>query len=164
VVRRAGIPVESLYLVGRAPDVLLRVDVDFTDPAAPTARVVRHLPLPGAPTEVVVIPRESGSALLAISCSGANAVALYDENNPGSLATLVSDVGEQPYGLAVESLTAGTAEAARLYVTNFGDGRVAIIDIPDLLRPFNAKLVAHLGPSQRCLTFPGEGPCPEDIQ
>ena len=42
--------------------------------------------------------------------------------------------------------------AARVFVSNFGDGRISVIDLPDLGRPQGARLVAHLGPQQLCLT------------
>jgi hypothetical protein len=66
----------------------------------------------------------------------------------GELVAHVPAVGIQPFGVAVDRRGSG----ARLYLSNFGDGRVAVVDIPDLARPQDARLVAHLGQSQLCLT------------
>ena len=41
---------------------------------------------------------------------------------------------------------------ARFFVSDFGDGRVAVVDVPELDRAQDARLVAHLGESQLCLT------------
>ena len=37
-------------------------------------------------------------------------------------------------------------------MSNFGDGRISVIDVPELDRPQGARLVAHLGEQQLCLT------------
>ncbi|MGV3620136.1 MAG: hypothetical protein ACO1OB_04935, partial [Archangium sp.] len=56
-------------------------------------------------------------------------------------------IGSQPAYIAVDNR--GTS--ARLYVSNFLDGRIAIVDIPDLARPQSARLVGHIGRQQGCL-------------
>jgi hypothetical protein len=50
----------------------------------------------------------------------------------------------QPFGLAADV----RGNSARLFASTFGDGRVAVIDIPDLDRPQDARMVARLGPRQ----------------
>jgi hypothetical protein len=48
-------------------------------------------------------------------------------------------------------------------VSNFADGRVAVVDVPDLSAPQVARVVAHLGKQQLCLTrSEREGACPEE--
>jgi hypothetical protein len=44
-------------------------------------------------------------------------------------------------------------------VSNFQDGRVAVVDVPDLDAPRNARLVAHLGRQQLCLVRATDPSC-----
>jgi hypothetical protein len=69
---------------------------------------------------------------------------LYDAKL-GQVVRQVADIGTQPYGLAVDQRSSG---AARLFVTDFGDGRVSVIDIPDITQPQQAFLAAYLGTTQ----------------
>jgi hypothetical protein len=50
---------------------------------------------------------------------------------------------------------------ARLFIGNFSDGRIAVVDIVDLARPQNLRLVAFLGKSQECL-LQGKEKCEEE--
>lgn len=142
-----------LYLAGRNPDVLLVLRIGSPLSDAPSISVVRSVDLPVAPQQVVVISRPGQGDLVAISCSGnasgqlEGTLALYDDD-VGDLVAQVGGVGLQPHGMAVDRRGAG----ARLFLANFGDGRVAVVDVPDLARPQDARLVAHLGASQACLT------------
>lgn len=142
-----------LYLAGRNPDVLLVLRIVSPLSDAPSLAVVRSVDLPVAPQQVVVISRPGQGDLVAVACSG-NAsgqldgtLVLYDDD-VGDLVAQVGGVGLQPYGVAVDRRGAG----ARLFLSNFGDGRVAVVDVPDLARAQEARLVAHLGDSQLCLT------------
>jgi hypothetical protein len=60
----------------------------------------------------------------------------------------VLGVGLQPFAITADQQGAGV----RLYVSNFADGRVAVVDVPDLEAPQVARVVAHLGKQQLCLT------------
>jgi len=86
-----------------------------------------------------------------IVAQGSGSLAIYDEGI-GQLVAEVKGLGVQPSQLAVD-LRAGTVdgnsvEQARVYVSNFGDGRVAVVDLPDLARPEDARVVAYLGRRQ----------------
>jgi hypothetical protein len=141
---------ERIYLLARGPDTLLVMDVENALQDLPTIRVVTALPLPEGSSEVEVIPRTLGRGnIVAVTGSGDEAVALFDEE-VGQLVAQVL-VGEQdpsqpaqPFGLAADV----RGNSARLFASTFGDGRVAVIDIPDLDRPQDARLVARLGPRQ----------------
>lgn len=145
---------KRVYLIGRSPDALLVASVD--DPSSPTPRlqVVRGNPLPAGPNEIAVLSRPGRGDLLAITCTTAGVLALYDDE-VGEVAAEVPGVGVQPFGLTVDRRGAG----ARLYVSNFQDGRVAVIDVADLDAPRNARLVAHLGQQQLCLVRPSDPSC-----
>ncbi len=138
---------KQLYVVGRVPDTLLVLNINNPDSATPSLSLVRSVSLCDAPNQAAVIPRAGRGDLVAVTCTSGGSVAVYDAD-VGDLVSLVSAVGVQPYGLAVD--TRGTA--ARIYASNFGDGRIAVIDVPDLNRPQGARLVAHLGAQQLCLT------------
>ena len=138
---------KRLYLVGRFPDTLVVVTVDDSSPLGPSLKVVRAVPLPEGSNELRVIPRPGRSDLVAVTCSGGGVVVLYDDD-VGDLVAQVQGVGLQTFGLAVAMRPPG----ARLFATNFSDGRVAIIDIPDLNRPQEARIAGHVGIQQLCLT------------
>ncbi|PTL76321.1 YncE family protein [Vitiosangium sp. GDMCC 1.1324] len=139
-----------LYMAVRTPDSLVTVNVAGLESDSPSLTVVGAIPLPNGPTEVALVPRGSArSELVLVSCSAAGVVAIYDPD-VGQVVAQVS-VGQisgttspQPFGLAVQQ----QGNAARVFVSNFGDGRVSVIDISDLNSPQLARLVAHLGARQ----------------
>lgn len=141
-----------LYVATRSPDSLLVVSIDSPVAPVPSLHIARGVPLLEGPNAVVTIPRPGRSDLVAVTCTGAGAVALYDDDL-GNIATLVPGVGLQPFALAVDRRGVG----ARLFVSDFGDGRIAVIDVPDLGRPQDARLVAHLGVQQLCITRADQG-------
>lgn len=151
-----------LFLVSRFPDRLLVIEIGNPEADFPTLNVVDSVPLPAEPNVARLIPRAAGrGSLVAISCTGANEVALYDDS--ARLATVVSHgMGLQPFGLAVHGPPGATG--ARVFVSNFGDGQISVIDIRDVNLPADARVVARLGPSQLCLTDPLADPCPGNAQ
>lgn len=146
-----------LYLLGRSPDALLVASIDDPSSDAPKLQIVRGNPLPETPSEVVVLSRPGRGDLLAITCTNAGVIALYDDD-VGDVVVQVPGVGIQPFGLTVDRRGAG----ARLYASNFQDGRVAVVDIPDLAQPQGARLVAHLGRQQLCLIRATDPSCSPD--
>ena len=145
-----------LFLVTRAPDELLVLEISNPLSDDPGLALVGNIPLPAGPDQARLIPREPGrGSLVAVSCSKADSVAFYDDET-GDLATVVSGVGFQPFGLAVQAPATCMAKpcGARVFVTHFGDGRVSVIDIKDVDAPADAKVIAVLGQAQECLTDP----------
>ena len=137
---------KRMYIVGRAPDTLLIANITQTG-GIPILSFVRGIALPDAPNELRVIARPGRGDLVVVSCSSAGSVAMYDDD-VGDLVSLVGGVGVQPFGLAVDV----RGNAARIFVSNFGDGRISVVDVADLDRPQGARLVARLGAQQLCLT------------
>jgi hypothetical protein len=139
-----------LYLAVRSPDSLVVVDAQGMETDTPSLRLVDSVPMPDGPTQVSLVSRgPARSELVVVSCSAAGVVAIYDPDVGQVVAQVaVSEVAReqvsQPFALAVQQQD----NAARLFVSNFGDGRVAVIDIPDLSSPQLARLVAHLGVRQ----------------
>jgi hypothetical protein len=141
-----------LYVAVRSPDTLLIVNAEGIEKESdlPRLTVVGAAPLPGGPTQVKLVPRgPTRSELVLVSCGSAGVVAIYDPD-VGQVVAQVP-VGEtrgtrssQPFGLAVQQ----QGNAARIFVSNFGDGRVSVIDIGDLGSPQLARLVAYLGARQ----------------
>jgi len=148
---------ERLYLVARGPDVLLVLDVLGPETDQPRVSVVNAVLLPGGASYATLIRRgvpEANNDIVAVTCTATTriegAVVLYD-TRLGQIVAQLEDVGRQPYGIAVHHparTSAAEPDQARLFVTNFGDGRVAVIDIPDLANPQGAALVAYLGKLQ----------------
>ncbi len=152
---------QRLFMVGRVPDSLLVTNVYNADTTYPSVAFVRGVPMVDAATDVRAIARAGQGDLVAVSGSSitTGSVALYDDEL-GDLASVVSGVGVQPSALAVDH----RGSAARLYVGNFGDGRVAVIDVPDLSRPQSARLVAFLGDQQVCLVRGVNSPACQALQ
>lgn len=139
----------KVFIAGRSPDVLLEVIVSGPTADLPGLRVSRAVPLPNAPQQVRVVHRAGRGDLVFITCSGGGALAIYDED-VGDLVAQVGQVGLQPFGLAIDQRGAGV----RVFVGDFNDGRIAVIDVPDLNVPQDARLVAHVGVEQLCLVKP----------
>lgn len=148
---------KRMYLVGRTPDTLLVADVNGLLGDSPTIKIVHQQPLPAQPNELRLIERPGRRPLVVISCTGAETVVIYDDET-STIVAQVTGVGIQPYGVAVrtEQSTLGVL-GARIFTSNFGDGRVAVIDIDDLNQPYNARVVAHLG--SKCVTRPEDPSC-----
>jgi hypothetical protein len=146
-----------VYLLGRSPDALLVASIDDPNSQSPQLQIVRGNPLPETPNEVVVLSRPGRGDLLAITCTNAGVIALYDDD-VGDVVFQVPGVGIQPFGLTVDRRGSG----ARLFTTNFQDGRVAVVDIPDLAQPQSARLVAHIGRQQLCLIRSTDPSCGTD--
>jgi DNA-binding beta-propeller fold protein YncE len=141
-----------LYVAVRSPDTLLIVDVKGIEreSATPSLTVVGAVPLPDGPTQVKLVSRGAGrSELVLVACSDAGVVAIYDPDVGQIIAQVtVGDTSgtqtPQPFGLAVQQQGNG----ARIFASNFGDGRISVIDIADLNSPQQARLVAWLGVRQ----------------
>ena len=136
-----------VFIAGRSPDSLVVASVAGASGGSPSVRLEKAVMVPAGPNAVTVLPRPGHADLVAVASTSAGTVVLYDDD-VGSIVAQLSGVGLQPFNIAADLQGAG----ARLYVTAFGDGRVAVIDIPDLQRPQEARLVAHLGEQQLCLT------------
>jgi hypothetical protein len=142
-----------LYLALRSPDslVVLNVRGDEATSDQPNLTLVGSVPMPDGPTQVKLVSRgPTRSVLVLVSCSAAGVVAIFDPDVGQVVAQVAvgeADAGDlepQPFGLAVQE----QGNAARVFVSNFGDGRVSVIDIPDLENPQLARLVARLGTRQ----------------
>jgi len=148
-----------IYLATLQPDTLLVIDVNGPDTATPTLTVVRSVPLPGGPNAVRIIDRGVGRGdVVAISCQLDGSVAFYDDEI-GGLGAIVEGVGLSPYDIAVDQRP--EENVARLFVSNFADGRVAIIDVAleSRGRPIGARLVATLGLQQGCIIQTNNSSC-----
>jgi len=157
----------ALYVLTRSPDSLLILSIEASDPGAPPGvggalgnnirvSAIKSVPMPQGPNLVQLISRKALGLgdLAVVTCSLAGTVLIYD-TDLGQAIGEIPTVGVEPYGLAIDNR--GTA--ARLYVSDFGDGRVAVIDIPDLSAPQQAVLVAHLGAPQTCDVTPTDASC-----
>lgn len=146
-----------MYIATRTPDSLVTVNVAGIGKESdnPSLNVVGSVPLPNGPTQVALVSRGPSSTgvprseLVLVSCSTAGVVAIYDPDVGQVVAQVpVGDMRgtklPQPFGLAVQQ----QGNAVRVFVSNFGDGRISVIDIPDVGSPQLARLVAHVGARQ----------------
>jgi len=156
-----------LYVAGRSPESLVVVNIADPMAALPVLTVARALTLPDGPNQVKVIPRQQRGDLVVVTSSTAGVVSIYDDD-VGRIVTQITGVGSQPFGIAVQSGPNQTCQGAvgsppvpcaRIFVSDFGDGRIAVIDISDLTHPERAQLVAHLGRAQTCLLQESDASC-----
>jgi hypothetical protein len=151
---------DRLYLAADNPATLLIVDLVAPNLAylAPSFSLVRAVPLPEGPNDVQLLPRPGRAPLVVVSCSVDGSLAFYDDDL-GQIAALVPGVGAVPFAIAIDRRT----DWARLYVSNFGDGRIAVVDVP--LTPqasdgrLAPRLVAHIGTKQFCLVATDDRNC-----
>ncbi|WP_233583533.1 hypothetical protein [Corallococcus sp. CA053C] len=168
---------ERLYMLARGPDTLLTLDFEYEAvpggaSTTPFFRVVSAVPMPDGVSDMQLIrrqaaPNDANTNIVAVTSTGDSAVSLYDEAL-GQVVVQVPLVNSQnqtsnpsqAFGLTVDNPPG--VNAARLFVTNFGDGQVTLVDIPDLTRPQDAKLTARLGTQQQRDPNQGTSVCQEN--
>ena len=123
------------------PDGLLVIDIS-TDSATGAARheVLGFVPMPEGASRVLSVSRPGMRDLVAVACTESDALVIYDDEI-GTVARLVEGIA-QPYDVVAVTRKAG---GKRLFVASFGNHTVDVVDIPDLQRPGEAKLVGQLG-------------------
>jgi hypothetical protein len=145
-----------LYLVGLIPATLLVVDVTNPFSQYPTLNVVRGVPLPAGPNAIRILERPNRGDILVITCQDDGSVAFYDDSI-GQLALVVDGVGIAPYDVVVDQ----RGDLARFFVSNFDDGRVAVIDasLGGPGQQLSARIVATLGQQQGCILATNNASC-----
>ncbi|HUM12594.1 MAG TPA: hypothetical protein VLT82_16730 [Myxococcaceae bacterium] len=151
---------QRLYLAVDNPAALLVIDVG-APPApelAPSFTLVRAVPLPEGPNDVQLLTRTGRAPLVVVSCSVDGSLAFYDDDL-GQIAALVPGVGAVPFAITIDR----RGDFARLYVSNFGDGRIAVVDVPLSVAAAGGRLaprlVAHIGAKQYCLLATDDRNC-----
>ena len=159
--RAEGLHPPRLYLAADNPATLLVLDVlepTFTESLPPSFALVRAVPLPAGPNDVQLIPRPGRAPLVVVSCAIDGSLAFYDDDL-GQIAALVTGVGAVPFAIAVDLRD----QFARLYVSNFGDGRVAMVDVPLSTEATGGRLtphlIGHIGAKQYCLLATDDRNC-----
>ena len=143
---------QRLYLAVDNPATLLVVDVAAPpqEDLAPSFTLVRAVPLPAGPNDVQLLTRTGRAPLVVVSCSIDGSLAFYDDDL-GQVAALIPGVGAVPFAISIDR----RGDWARLYVSNFGDGRIAVVDVPLSETAADGRLaphlVAHVGAKQYCL-------------
>jgi hypothetical protein len=143
--------------------------IDIGQPPAtdlpPAVTLVRAVPLPEGPNDVQLIARPGGqSPLVAVTCYIDGSVVFYDDDL-GQIAALLPGVGALPFAMSIDSRG---LDWARVYVSNFGDGRIAVIDVP--LSPiiagekFSPRLIGHVGSKQYCLINTDQSNCVDTLE
>jgi tricorn protease-like protein len=96
--------------------------------------------MPEGASRVLSVSRPGMRDLVAVACTESDALVIYDDEI-GTVARLVEGIA-QPYDVVAVTRKAG---GKRLFVASFGNHTVDVVDIPDLQRPGEAKLVGQLG-------------------
>lgn len=148
----------SIFVQGSAL-AILDIRPDPTGLTIP--RLLDVVPLEAGAAEIRVIGRPGLRDLLAITCSDAGSLELYDDEMGQVVKTIGAStvsglpvLGRQPFGLALEEhpdpsrcTSTGGGPCARLFVGSFEQGTVGIVEV-DPQRPWNASLVKVLGVAQ----------------
>jgi len=154
----------EVFVLSRNPDAHLVMSARGTFTDAPVLSLTHVELLPLGASQVRALDKPSGGRVVFVTCLGTQS---YDATGQaqGSLIVFDSEAGQpvaslsgfgfQPYGLAVQTIGQG----ARLYVGLFGDGRVAVVDVPNLANPEDIRLVAWLGTFDVCTINPGSLGC-----
>jgi len=122
-------------------------------------KLLEVVPLEAGASEVKAISRPGRRDLLAITCSDAGSLLLYDDE-VGQVVKVIGTnratglplLGKQPFGLALEenpdpARCSQGAPCVRLFVGAFEQSTVGIVEI-DPQQPWNAALVKVLGVAQ----------------
>lgn len=146
-----------IYLLGFFPATLLVVDVTAPFTQYPSLTLVRAVPLPSGPNAIRLIERGPGRGdILVITCQDDGSLAIYDDDI-GQLAQVIEGVGIAPYDVVVDQ----RGNLARFFVSNFDDGRVAVIDasLGGEGQPIETRIVATLGQPQGCILATDNASC-----
>lgn len=155
---------KEVFVLSRNPDALLAMSARGTDTATPVLSLTHVELLPLGASAVRALDKPSGGRVVFVTCLGTQS---YDATGQaqGSLIVFDSEAGQPvatltgfgfaPYGLAVQTIGQG----ARLYVGLFGEGRIAVVDVPNLENPEDIRLVARLGTYDVCTINPGSRGC-----
>ena len=151
---------QRLYLAVDNPAALLVIDITSPpqEELAPSFTLVRAVPLPAGPNDVQLLTRTGRAPLVVVSCSIDGSLVFYDDDL-GQIAALIPGVGAVPFAIAIDR----RGDWARLYVSNFGDGRIAVVDVPLAESAAEGRLaphlVGHVGPKQYCLLATDDRNC-----
>ncbi len=146
---------DRAFALVRNPDSLVVLRISGATPAGLLIHPSSVAPLPPGPTELYPIHRVSADGtpigdLVAISCADSSSLAFYDDAL-GTVTAVLPNIGNEPFAIAGTSRTVGVGAAAqplsgiRLFVTDFGSGQIAVVDVPDLSDARSAQVVAFIG-------------------
>jgi hypothetical protein len=146
---------DRVFALSIGPDSLAVLRIDGEAPTSLLIHPSAVVPLPNGPSEMAVIPRTApdGSPvgdLVAVSCPGSDVLAFYDDEI-GTVTAALPGVGDEPFAISTAPRTFGNGPSAqlipgvRLFVTAFGSGQVAVVDLPDPLDATSARVIAMLG-------------------
>jgi hypothetical protein len=143
-----------LFLAGRqlaatGDDMLVIANLSNVTADTPTVQFSAQVPVPTEPEMVQTISRGAGRGDLAVVVSsGAGALVIYDDERK-DISVTINDVGLQAGSFAINR---NGPDSARIFVSDFTNGLVTVVDVPSLDAPETARVVARLGTSQVCLT------------
>jgi len=146
---------DRAFALVRNPDSLVVLRISGTTPQGLLIHPSSVAPLPPGPTELLPIHRVSPSGtpigdLVAISCADSSTLAFYDDEL-GTVTAALANIGNEPFAIVGALRTVGVGAAAqvlpgiRLFVTDFGSGQIAVVDVPDLSDARSAQVVAFIG-------------------
>jgi len=143
-----------VYMLGRLPDSLIIGEIQGGDTESPAVPLIKQVPTIDAVIDLKVIPRVGKGDLIVMSGgTSIGQLAIYDTDS-GLHSAIVKGIGAQPSNVTVDV----RGNSARIFTSNFGDGRISVVDIDDLDRPQDARLVAFLGKQQVCLVLGEKSP------
>jgi hypothetical protein len=146
---------DRAFALVRNPDSLVVLRISGATPSGLLIHPSSVAALPPGPSELLPIPRTSASGapigdLVAVTCVDSSTLAFYDDEL-GTVTAALPNIGNEPFAIVSSLRTVGVGAAeqvlsgARLFVTDFGSGQIAVVDIPDLTDARSAQVVAFIG-------------------
>ena len=146
---------DRIYALTRSPDALVVLRLDGLFSWGPSLHVSNVAPVLPGPAELLVLPRTDTAGnpigdLVVVACADADSLAFYDDDL-GSVVAAIPGVGDLPFAMVATERTLGVGAnpqvlpGARIFTTAFGSGQISVVDVPDLLNPQTAQLVAMIG-------------------
>ena len=155
---------DRVFSLSRTPDSLVILRIDGVTPSSLLIHPSSTVPLPPGPTELLALPRTGPSGqpigdLVAIVCADSGLLTFYDDEL-GEVTAALPGIGDSPFEVVATQRTLGHGPAAtalpgvRLFVTAFGTGQLAVVDLPDLLDASTARVIAFIGSAEDTIASP----------
>ncbi|HUB08949.1 MAG TPA: hypothetical protein VMB50_18215 [Myxococcales bacterium] len=146
---------DRVFALSIGPDAIVILRIDGKAPGSLNIHPSTVVSVPTGPSELLPIPRTrpDGRAvgdLVAITCPGSEVLAFYDDEL-GMVTAALPGVGDEPFAVVSAPRTLGNGPGAtilpgvRLFVSAFGSGQVAVVDVPNLMDATTARVIALLG-------------------
>ena len=129
---------DRLYMTNQSPNSMLVFDTSEGDNDSVSGRqnrVIEEIDMPVNSDRMIWVEMPGYNPLIYVSSFTDDLVTIVDPSIPAIVGK--ARVGAGPYDLAVD------IESARVYVSNFGDNSLSVLDISDPLAPVEIQVIGE---------------------